>query len=194
MCDHKLRSTQCLCSPCRDTGRAGPPRSCPQAGKAPASKRLEPSAQAAIATFPSLQGTRFWAGRSGAGRQRVPPLSLALPHSPECPVSLPGLSLSPSRYKAWESQPAEIRSQFQPVPTERSYQDGTCRMEYFKLYLSPDRGRLIAAPSRGGGGRGSREVAAPPATPVPALWADPLSRPDLQCGSRDAGARPAGGD
>lgn len=38
-------------------------------------------------------------------------------------------------------------------------------MEYFKLYLSPDRGRLIAAPSRGGGGRGSREVAAPPATP-----------------------------
>lgn len=64
------------------------------------------------------------------------------------------VSLSPSRYKAWESQPREIRSQFQPVPTERSYQDGTCRMEYFKLYLSPDRGRLIAAPSRGMQGRG----------------------------------------
>lgn len=80
------------------------------------------------------------------------------PRSPRYPL-LPGLSLSASRYKAWESQARQIRSQFQPVPTERSYQDGTCRMEYFKLYLSPDQGRPIAAPSLRCGGGAGREVA-----------------------------------
>lgn len=82
--------------------------------------------------------------RSAAKALRWAP---AGPRSPKSPL-LPGLSPSASRYKAWESQARQIRSQFQPVPTERSYQDGTCRMEYFKLYLSPDRGRPIAAPSR----------------------------------------------
>lgn len=129
----------------------------------------------------------WWRGQS-------PPLGRSFPRGPGCPLSLPGLSLSPSRYEAWESQLREIRSQFQPVPTERSYQDGTCRMEYFKLYLSPDRGRLIAAPSRGCGGGAGREVAAPPATPLLALWVDTPSGPDPWCRSRDAGARPAGGD
>lgn len=33
-------------------------------------------------------------------------------------------------------------------------------MEYFKLYLSPDRGRLIAAPSQRCGGGAGRELAA----------------------------------
>jgi hypothetical protein len=102
---------------------------------------------------------RLWPA-SVVGSGWSPPLRHACPCSPKCPLSLPGLSLSPSRYKAWESQAREIRSQFQPVPTERSYQDGTCRMEYFKLYLSRDRGRPIAAPSRRCGGGAGREVAA----------------------------------
>lgn len=80
------------------------------------------------------------------------------PRSPRYPL-LPGLSPSASRYKAWESQARQIRSQFQPVPTERSYQDGTCRMEYFKLYLSPDQGRPITAPSLSCGGGAGLEVA-----------------------------------
>lgn len=80
------------------------------------------------------------------------------PRSPRYPL-LPGLSPSASRYKAWASQARQIRSQFQPVPTERSYQDGTCRMEYFKLYLSPDQGRPIAAPSLSCGGGAGLEVA-----------------------------------
>lgn len=95
----------------------------------------------------------FWAARVVVGAGRSPSLSHAFPRGPGAPSSSQ-VSLSPSRYKAWESQPREIRSQFQPVPTERSYQDGTCRMEYFKLYLSPDRGRLIAAPSQGMRGEG----------------------------------------
>lgn len=103
---------------------------------------------------------------------------------------LPPRSLSPSTYKAWESQPFEIRSQFQPVPTERSYQDGACRMEYFKLYLSPDRGRLIAATSRGCRGGVGREVGAPK-TPR----SQPSGRTPLRVGppvpSPDAGAQPA---
>lgn len=90
------------------------------------------------------------------------------PRSPKSP-SLPGLSPSASRYKAWESQARQIRSQFQPVPTERSYQDGTCRMEYFKLYLSPDRGRPIAAPSQMRGRcrpRGGRALPEPRPQPL----------------------------
>lgn len=70
-----------------------------------------------------------------------------VPAAPSPPYSQVFLLLPLDTNKAWESQARQIRSQFQPVPTERSYQDGTCRMEYFKLYLSPDRGRPIAAPS-----------------------------------------------
>ena len=113
------------------------------------------------------------ARRHGGGHPRVSVTWPALPRALGAP-SPSQVSLSPSRYKAWESQPREIRSQFQPVPTERSYQDGTCRMEYFKLYLSPDRGRLIAAPSLGCGGGAGREVAAPPATPFRPLGGHPL--------------------
>lgn len=47
-------------------------------------------------------------------------------------------------------------------------------MEYFKLYLSPDPGRLIAAPSRGCRGGTGREVVAPPATPFQSPGGHPL--------------------
>lgn len=129
------------------------------------------------ASAPTPQPRGSWAGGRAGGRGPVPAAWSSISTRPGCPLSLPGLSVSPSRYKAWESQPrGEIRSQFQPVPTERSYQDGTCRMEYFKLYRSPDRGRLIAAPSRGCGGGAGREGprpqpprSRPPArTPLPA--------------------------
>lgn len=126
---------------------------------------------------PPSPALRLCDGTGGGGRGRVlatwPGISTRPRVSP-----LPPRSLSASRYKAWESQPREIRSQFQPVPTERSYQDGTCRMEYFKLYLSPDRGRPIAAPSRRCGGGAGREGpsaarAAPPTTLLPASGRPP---------------------
>lgn len=57
-------------------------------------------------------------------------------------------------------QAGEIRSQFQAVPTERCYQDGTCRTEYFKALSGPPSGAgtgatALAAVGVGGeGGRG----------------------------------------
>lgn len=125
---------------------------------------LEPSSWAVVAALLTPPARRFCDQKAWWWAPAVSVTWPALPHALGAP-SPSQVSLFPSRYKAWESQPREIRSQFQPVPTERSYQDGTCRMEYFKLYLSPDRGRLIAAPSLGCGGGAGREVAAPPATP-----------------------------
>lgn len=101
--------------------------------------------------------------RAVVGARRSPPLGGGISRRPggvEVPP-LPPRSLPPPRYEAWESQPRQIRSQFLPVPTERSYQDRTCRMEYFKLYQSPDQGRLIAAPSQGRGGGAAARWARP---------------------------------
>lgn len=144
----------------RTSGKLSPGRkgssSRPPPKRARGSERPESSVRAAVAN-PSPQATRLSGPQERWGAQAGPATWPRISTRRPAPLSLPGLSLSPSRYEAWESQPRKIRSQFQPVPTDRSYQDGTCRMEYFKLYLSPDRGRLIAAPSRGcGGGAGPR--------------------------------------
>lgn len=147
------------------------------AGGGGRSEWLEPSAWAAVAAEnpprPTLaRHAALWPKGVVVGAGPVPRHLAKHFHAAPVAPSPSQVSLSPSRYKAWESQPRKIRSQFQPVPTERSYQDGTCRMEYFKLYLSPDRGHLIAAPSRRCGGGAGREVGASPATALPALWAD----------------------
>lgn len=51
-------------------------------------------------------------------------------------------------------QAGEIRSQFQAVPTERCYQDGTCRTEYFKALSGPPSGAGTGATALAGGGGG----------------------------------------
>lgn len=56
-------------------------------------------------------------------------------------------------------QAGQIRSQFQAVPTERCYQDGTCRTEYFKALSGPPSGAGTGATALAGGrrrGRGER--------------------------------------
>lgn len=58
-------------------------------------------------------------------------------------------------------QAGEIRSQFQAVPTERCYQDGTCRTEYFKALSGPPSGAGTGATALAGGrrrGRGERRA------------------------------------
>lgn len=58
---------------------------------------------------------------------------------------------APAPGAGWEAG-GEIRSQFQAVPTERCYQDGTCRTEYFKALSRPPSGAGTGATALAGGG------------------------------------------
>lgn len=64
-----------------------------------------------------------------------------------------GLGSPPPRLTALDGRQAEeIRSQFQAVPTERCYQDETCRTEYFKTLSGPPSGAGTGATALAGGG------------------------------------------